>query len=484
MGTLEIIKKFIESNWIIERGAREVLERLPVRLRYGISYGPTFRSWLGFLKESEQWNEDRLEAYQVEQLRDLLMHAGGNVPYYRKLFGEYGFKPERTQSLDDLKVLPYTDKEIVRDNIEGFLAENVPRKSLFRKATSGSTGIPLALYSDKAAEEKHWATVVHAWSKVGYTPGSRILTIWGNITRGGKDNLPFKRYANQLIISHHYFDSERWIKQYLLMIRQFRPEIIFSLPSTLSSFSNYINEGLIPPLDGIKACIVVNEALYSWQRKLIEENLNTRVFSTYGMVEKNVYASGCVSSSRYHVYPQYGVPEVFQVGDGIFEIVGTGLINYAQPLVRYRTFDRGVLNATKCPACNSLYKSLNLIEGRLGEVLIDKNGKIHTPIDVGVDSKAFEDIKLFQFYQDTPGKILLRLVKKRACSDSIAIRINEELMTVLGLWGKENKMEIEIVFVDEVNRSPSGKFTIVEQKLDVRRFLNTKEVTASCASHG
>jgi len=91
MGTIEVIKKFIESNWVIERAVREVLERLPLRFRYGISYGPTFRYWLGFLKESEKCDRDRLEAYQFEQLKDLLIHArhitgGYIVSVYKLLF--------------------------------------------------------------------------------------------------------------------------------------------------------------------------------------------------------------------------------------------------------------------------------------------------------------------------------------------------------------------------------------------------------------
>jgi phenylacetate-CoA ligase len=183
MGTIQVIKKFIESNWIIEKAVRGVLEHLPLRFRYGISYGPTFRYWLAFLKESENWDRDRLEAYQVEQLRDLLTHAGSNVPYYRRIFGEYGFRPQKLQGLEDLKTLPYIDKEIIRDNISEFLANNIARKTLFRKNTSGSTGIPLAIYSNKEAEEKHWATVVHAWSKIGYTIKSKMVTFWGIIPK-------------------------------------------------------------------------------------------------------------------------------------------------------------------------------------------------------------------------------------------------------------------------------------------------------------
>ncbi|HUO76289.1 MAG TPA: hypothetical protein VMU21_01810 [Thermodesulfovibrionales bacterium] len=149
MGTIEIIRKFIESNRVIERAVREGVERLPLRFRYGISYGPTFRYWLAFLKESENWDRERLEAYQVEQLRDLLMHAGKTVPYYRRVFREYGFKPEEIQILDDIRVLPYLDKTIVKTNRPEFIATNIPKKRLIAVTTSGTTGIPLSMYGTK-----------------------------------------------------------------------------------------------------------------------------------------------------------------------------------------------------------------------------------------------------------------------------------------------------------------------------------------------
>jgi len=471
MGTLEIIKKFIESNWVLEKAVREILERLPVRFRYGISYGPVFRYWLGFLKETEKWERDRFESYQVAQLSDMLIHAGRNVPYYRTIFGEHGFKPERVQTLDDLKALPYVDKETVRDNIEDFLADNIPRKSLFRKTTSGSTGIPLALYSDKEAEEKHWATAVYAWSKMGYSPKSRTVVFWPN-TRG------VKRYGNQLILSRYYLDDEFLQEKFVTLIRDFEPEFIYGIPSALFLFSNFMKERKLSPFSSIKACIVESEPLHPWQKKTIEEIFNARTFSTYGMAEKALYASQCMDSSRYHVYPQYGIPEMIEVRDGICEIVGTGLINYANPLIRYKTGDIGILNTQKCEGCNASHQSLDLITGRVGSLLVGKNGAMYSPVMVGINSNVFENVKLFQFYQDTPGKLILRIVKKESFTDADTDRIKKKIIADIGLQRVKNDMEIMVVFVKDIYRSAFGKFIIVQQMLDIRRSINAHK--SSC----
>ncbi|MBP1745821.1 MAG: phenylacetate--CoA ligase family protein [Deltaproteobacteria bacterium] len=470
MGTLEVIKKFIESNWIIEKAAREVLERLPLRFRYGISYGPTFRYWLGFLKECEKWSRDRIEAYQIEQLKDLLIHAGKNVPYYRKVLGEYGFKPEKLQGLDDLKTLPYIDKEIVRDNIREFLADNIPRRTLFRKTTSGSTGSPLAIYSNKETEEKHWATVVYSWSKVGYSPKSRAVDFCPSTRK-------VKRYGNQLILSRYYFDDEFLQGKFVALIRNFEPELIFGIPSALFLFSNFMKKKKMPPFNGIRACISESEPLYPWQKEPIEEIFNARTFQTYGMVEKAIYASQCIRSSRYHIYPQYGIPEMTPARDGICEIVGTSFINYANPLIRYKTGDIGILNTQKCEGCNASHQSLDLIVGRIGSLLVGKNGALYSPLAVGIDSNVFENVKQFQFFQDSPGKVTLRIVKKESFTDADTDRIRKKIITDIGLQRVNNDMEITIVFEKDIYKSPFGKYIMVQQMLDVRNFVHVYKTT-------
>ncbi|HET6513576.1 MAG TPA: hypothetical protein VFG09_00280 [Thermodesulfovibrionales bacterium] len=464
MATLDVIKKFIESSWIIEKAARGILERLPLRFRYGISYGPTFRYWLGFLKECETWDRARLEAYQVEELRHFLIHTGKNVPYYRKIFAEYGFRPEKLHSPTDLQSLPYTDKEIVRDNIGAFVAEDVPVRSLFKKTTSGSTGIPLTIYSDKEAEEKHWATVAYSWSKTGYSPKSRIVMFWNSRQR-------MKRYGNTLLLSRYFFDDEPLQQEFASLMRAFGPEVVYGIPSALYAFSTFMKERNIAPFENIKACIVESDTLYPWQREVIEEMFHTRTFTTYGLVEKVLHGFQCMETQTYHIYPQYGVLEGLSMGDNLFEIVGTGLINYALPLIRYKTADLGTLRtAGKCQGCKSDYPCLDLAMGRVRYLLVGKSGALYSPLTVGVDSDVFDHVRIFQFYQDTPGKVLLRLVRKDSFSDSDLRKIRKVVVTDIGLEGRESDLEVEMVFVDHIEKMPSGKFAMVHQMLDVRAF--------------
>jgi len=129
MSTLEIINRFIGSSSIKDRIAREVFDRLPLWARYRIYYGKAFLYWSVLLKESEYFGSEKLEALQLTLLKDILCNAAQNVPYYRKLFADYGFDPTKLQCVEDIRVLPYLTKEIVKDNLNDFIATNIPKKN-------------------------------------------------------------------------------------------------------------------------------------------------------------------------------------------------------------------------------------------------------------------------------------------------------------------------------------------------------------------
>lgn len=131
LGTVEVIKKFV-SSVRLEKIALELFERLPLAFRYRVIYGPTFLYWMAFLKESEKWDKDRINAYQLEQVKNLLKHSLKNVPYYRKLFLDYGFNPDKMQDIEDFKILPYLDKETIRDRLDEFVDRSVP-KNIFSR---------------------------------------------------------------------------------------------------------------------------------------------------------------------------------------------------------------------------------------------------------------------------------------------------------------------------------------------------------------
>lgn len=464
MKGIDTIRRFVQSNWVIERGVREVLERLPLRCRYGISYGPTFRSWLGFLRISENWTKDRLEAYQVEQFRDLARHARKNIPYYRELFHSCCFNPDKFQCLDDLKSLPLLERETIRNRISDFIDSTIPKSELICVHTSGSTGMPLTLYGTKETEEKHWATVVNLWSRVGYHPKARVGS-FQNITFG-TGAPPFKRVANTLIISRNCFDG-RWMKRFMAMIRAFKPEFMYGFPSHLSYFCHLMESNHETPFEGVKAVLADSEGISTWQRGIIERMCGARVFLSYGMVEKALYGGPCDHSDEIHLYPQYGVAETVDGKKGLKEIIGTGLINRAMPLIRYRTSDVGEIRGP-CNACGRPYPVIKAIEGRTGDYLVDRSGNVISTLMLGHRSGCFDRVRMYQFYQVERGKAILRIVREGTYTEKDTVRIRQELRRELEIT---DNLDISLRFVNDLERTPAGKIRVVMQKLEIKDIM-------------
>jgi len=465
METISIIKRFIESNWIIEKAVREVLERLPLKFRYGISYGPTFRYWLAFLKESEKWDRERLEAYQLEQLKDLLIHAGKNITYYRDIFQEYGFKPESLQSFDDIRILPFIDRKTVKDNYEAFIASNIPKTKLIPTNTSGTSGIPLAIYGTKETEEKHWATIIDLWSRAGYSPASRAVFIEANVRAGKGEGLPYKKFGNRLIISSNYF-TKQWIYKYVNIMNKFRPECIIGLPTAVTTFASHLKK-TNQSINSIKKAILYSENVYTWQRKIIMEAMEVRVFADYGMVEKVIHGGGCEFSNVYHIYPQYGYTEYLNIQPHLYELVGTGFINYAMPLIRYKTGDTAKKVAPNCNLCGRNHE-ITEIQGRTCDFLINADSQI-VSVYIDLNAKTLKNIDRFQLYQERPGNVELRIWPRDYFKSEDGNKLLSEIKRSLGFLGKGIKFDVSLI--EENQLKYHGKYRMVEQRLDIRDFL-------------
>ena len=88
---------------------------------------------------------DELESLQLRRLQNVCARVYANVPFYRKRFDEVGIKPDDIHSLEDLKRLPFTEKQDLRDNFPFGLCA-VPREHITRvQASSGTTGKAVAL---------------------------------------------------------------------------------------------------------------------------------------------------------------------------------------------------------------------------------------------------------------------------------------------------------------------------------------------------
>ena len=115
--------------------------------------GSTYWRWISFLQEAQWWSQERIEAWQLNHLKDIVQYAYKNVPGYCFLYQDAGVKPEDINSLADIRSLPFITKELLRDNLAEFTSRKIPRTRRSYVTTGGSTGIPLGFYRTDQQKE-------------------------------------------------------------------------------------------------------------------------------------------------------------------------------------------------------------------------------------------------------------------------------------------------------------------------------------------
>ena len=99
---------------------------------------------------------EEIEALQLRRLRDMCARVYANVPFYQKRFKEIGITPADIKTLADLRNLPFTEKQDLRDYYPfGLFA--VPRENIVRlHASSGTTGKAVVV-GYTARDLENWA---------------------------------------------------------------------------------------------------------------------------------------------------------------------------------------------------------------------------------------------------------------------------------------------------------------------------------------
>jgi phenylacetate-CoA ligase len=148
------------------------------------------------------------------------------------------------------------------------------------------------------------------------------------------------------------------------------------------------------------------------------------------------------------------------------EIVATGFDNRVMPLIRYRTGDLAMWSAAPNHARPG-FQVVERIEGRLQEFLVCIDHRLVSICTIG--AAHFEQLagaERMQFEQQVPGKAILKVL----APVELPARAREQL--VAGIRAKtQGGLNVEIVRVDELPRTGSGKHKLLVQRLDISRYL-------------
>ena len=424
----------------------------------------TFIRTYTLLKESQWWSKEKLEEYQLQQLKKLLIHAYENVTYYTKLFNKLDLKPEDINSFQDLQKLPYLTKEIVRKNLNTLKATNYPEHRFENLSTGGSTGQPLRFYVEKGFWRSRllaYGIIQRKWTDRSFFDKCVSIT--------GKTSSAYQKSGRTLVLSSFYMNDD-YLALFAQKIRKFKPKNILGYPSAITNLAIYMKRKNLEKFSHIKSILCYAETLYGWQRDLLEEIFQCRVFDTYSLREQVALGSTCKHGNYLHMFPEFGIIELIgkdgkpvKKEDEIGEIVGTGFHTYIFPFIRYKTGDMGVYTSKNCQ-CGRNYPLLKRIEGRTQEFIISKT-KLIIPLTGVYElvAKCSTNVKEYQLYQETPGEIVIKIIKGENYSEKDTKKIRESFQKRLG-----NEFTIKVSFVDHIIRTAMGKYQFLIQKLPIK----------------
>jgi phenylacetate-coenzyme A ligase PaaK-like adenylate-forming protein len=129
--------------------------------------------------EFETLPREVIESLQLKRLQQTLERVYATVPFYRRSFTEAGVTPGMVKSLGDLRRLPFTLKQDMRDNYPyGLFA--VPLEQIIRiHASSGTTGKPTVVGYTRR-DIKMWAELMaRSFAAAGAHRGDVIHNAYG-----------------------------------------------------------------------------------------------------------------------------------------------------------------------------------------------------------------------------------------------------------------------------------------------------------------
>lgn len=336
---------------------------------------------------------------------------------------------------------PLIDSNELRQKFDIIINKNI---SGYYTSTGGTGRNPSKLYLSNESYKKDIYHVIWSWSKLGYQKGSRKLTLRG-INLGNK-LYKYNPIYNELQINI-FLMNENNVDFILKEIEKFNPNFGHGYPSAFVRFSQLVeNKKLNFRLRGIS---LASEGFNEVQRNIIETIFKCPARGFFGHSERACFAAEKINEKGvYEVLLTYGLIEIIKPNgekatlneEG--EIVCTGFINKAMPLIRYKTGDYATVNEIK----EGIVTEIKNIKGRWGKDFIyDKEGNIISTTAINIHSDVQYDFKYIQLWQKEKGKLIIKLVPWEKI-DNLDIKIKK---ISIDFQKKLNKVEIKCIIISE-----------------------------------
>ena len=427
--------------------------------------------------EIEAMPREELKKLQSERLVKQVKRMYERVELFRKRIDELKFSPEDIKGVDDLKRLPFSYKQDLRDYYPyGLFAE--PMENIVRvHASSGTTGKKIVVGYTRNDLEM-WANgVARMFTAIGLDKSDFIQVAYGyGLFTGG---LGAHDGAQKLGATVIPISAGNTHNQLQTMV-DFGSTCLCCTPSYAMYLGEAVNEAGLSDRLKLKAGVFGAEPWTEDMRHTIEKSLNIKAYDIYGLSE--IMGPGvayeCSEQSGMHVCEDMFIPEIINPDTGEVldygetgELVFTTITKEGFPLIRYRTRDICSLIPEPCKCGRThirmrkphgrsddmlIIRGVNVFPSQIEEVLLKVNANVTPNYQIIVDRVNNTDT--FDINVEMSETLFGDDVRT---IESIERKITSDLRSVLGIGAK-----VHLVNPKSIQRS-EGK---AKRVIDKRKF--------------
>ncbi|WP_432737416.1 phenylacetate--CoA ligase family protein [Maridesulfovibrio sp. FT414] len=400
---------------------------------------------------------------QFKKIKQLIEVAYNYTPFYNEKYRIHKITPEDIRCLEDLSYLPTITKDELAERPTDFVDRRCKRSKLIISRSSGTNGKFVTLYITPEAFIEQHIQVLRMLKEMDpfYNFLSKELLLYTS-------EYPFSNILGAYRV--FYINNLAPIDKITSTITKVRPSVLAAYPSILHDI--IANAPYDMSKSGIRTIITNSEQSTQLERNKFARTFNSHVYDEFSSEELSAIAYQC-KNHKYHLVQDSSYIEILNINsdtptpiEETGEIVGTNLLNFAMPLIRYRQGDLGALSTTKC-SCGKTSPVLNKICGRINDSFVRKDGTI---IPSG---RLLDWIYRLVITYDLPINNI-RLIQKSFTKIQLAINVNDSDFS----QKTQNKIaksfkdhfghffEIEYLNYDSDYSSREGKVKPIQSLLD------------------
>ena len=327
--------------------------------------------------EVECASRERIRAIQLAKLIQQVEYTYARVPWYREKMDAMGVSPSDIKTLDDVRLLPFTDKAALRETFPfGMFATSLD-EIVELHSSSGTTGKPIVVGYTKDDMDVWSECIARLAQMAGVTASDRVQMAfgYGMFTGGFGLHYGIQRIGGTMIPAGAG-NTERHIQ----MIEDYGTTVLIATPS----YAMHICEvGERVGFDWASSTLQVGlfggEPCPPGLKAEIESRMHITCTDNYGLTEvmgPGVSGECLAHRDQQHIAEDHFLWEVVDpdtgepVPDGkMGELVLTPLDKKGIPVLRYRTHDLTRVVTDKC-ACGRTIARMQKVRSRCDDMLI------------------------------------------------------------------------------------------------------------------